>query len=198
MEQIERKIKSLMPNFVIPMAGRGQRFIDAGYKVPKYMIKVHGKTLLEWSLESLPLDMGKKVIFICLKEHDQKFSVSQFIEKTIKTKFPRIEYEIILLDKVTRGQAETVLSAKKYINNSDCLVIYNIDTYFESSRLRQKLLTLDDQGIDGLLGVFTDTDPKWSFIELDSSGFVKRVIEKNQYQILHQAVYTHSQKAPIL
>ena len=38
---------------VITMAGLGSRFRKAGYNVPKYMIEVHGKTLFEWSMESL-------------------------------------------------------------------------------------------------------------------------------------------------
>jgi len=45
---------------------------------------------------------------------------------------------ILFIDKITRGQLETVLRAKEYINNKHHLVIYNIDTYFKSSRLRQK------------------------------------------------------------
>ena len=38
---------------VITMAGLGSRFRKAGYNVPKYMIEAHGKTLFEWSMESL-------------------------------------------------------------------------------------------------------------------------------------------------
>ena len=38
---------------VITMAGLGSRFKKAGYTVPKYMIEAHGKTLFEWSMESL-------------------------------------------------------------------------------------------------------------------------------------------------
>ncbi len=38
---------------VITMAGSGTRFKNAGYSMPKYQITVHGKTLFEWSMESL-------------------------------------------------------------------------------------------------------------------------------------------------
>ena len=40
-------------NIVITMAGSGSRFKKAGYAQPKYMIKVKGRTLFEWSMESL-------------------------------------------------------------------------------------------------------------------------------------------------
>ena len=38
---------------IITMAGLGTRFRKAGYQVPKYMIEAKGKTLFEWSLDSL-------------------------------------------------------------------------------------------------------------------------------------------------
>jgi len=57
--QLKEDVDLLKPIFVIPMAGKGQRFIDAGYNIPKYMIKVNGKELFDWALESLPLDIAK-------------------------------------------------------------------------------------------------------------------------------------------
>lgn len=44
-------------NFIIPMAGKGERFKNAGFELPKMLIEAHGKTLLEWSVDSLPLDL---------------------------------------------------------------------------------------------------------------------------------------------
>jgi len=179
-QQLRRDIKSVMPNFIIPMAGKGKRFLDAGYKIPKYMIKACSLTLLEWSLKSLPLDLANKLIFICLREHEKKYNVSQFINEIIETQYPFLKnkYLIIFLNKITRGQAETVLKAKKYINSSIPLIVYNTDTYFYSSRLRQKIISMKNKKIDGMLGVFHDNDPKWSFIKLNNKGFVQRTAEK--------------------
>ena len=38
---------------IITMAGKGSRFREAGYDCPKFMIEAKGKTLFEWSLDSL-------------------------------------------------------------------------------------------------------------------------------------------------
>ena len=38
---------------IITMAGLGSRFKKAGYDCPKYMIEAKGKTLFEWSMDSL-------------------------------------------------------------------------------------------------------------------------------------------------
>lgn len=42
----------MKPILLIPMAGKGQRFIDEGYETPKPLIEVGGKTILEWSFDS--------------------------------------------------------------------------------------------------------------------------------------------------
>ena len=176
-KQLEEKMKEIKPIFVIPMAGKGQRFKDQGVNDPKFLIETKGRTLFEWSLESLPLDAASKIIFICLLEHEKKYNIKNFIKKNIEKKFPGLNHEIIFLDKTTRGQVETVLHAKEYINNDSTLVIYNIDTYFLSTRLKSKLLTIKNTNIDGLLGAINSNDSKLSFIELDSE-FVKRTKEK--------------------
>ena len=176
-KQLEKKMKEIKPIFVIPMAGKGQRFKDEGILEPKFLIETKGRTLFEWSLEGLPLDIASKIIFICLDKHEKKYDVKNFIKKNMEKKFPSLSYEIILLDKTTDGQVETVLYAKEHINNDSTLVIYNIDTYFLSSRLKSKLLTIKNTAIDGLLGAFNSNDSKLSFIELDSE-FVKRTKEK--------------------
>ena len=168
----------IKPIFVIPMAGKGQRFKDEGVLEPKFLVETKGQTLFEWSLESLPLDIARKIIFICLREHEEKYNVRNFIKKIMGKKFSRLNYEIIFLNKTTKGQVETVLHAKKHIDNNITLVIYNIDTYFLSTQLRSKLLKIKNINNDGLLGAFNSNDNKLSFIELDSNGFVKRTKEK--------------------
>jgi len=59
------------------MAGHGARFTKAGYKLPKMLLRAHNKTLLEWSLSSLPLHLANRVVFIGLKEHEDNFSLQK-------------------------------------------------------------------------------------------------------------------------
>jgi len=162
--------------FVIPMAGKGSRFKKEGFKLPKYMIEVHGKTLFEYSLESLPLEIADQIIFICLEEHE-KFNVSNFIKE--KTNHKNIN--IIKLKEVTRGQAETVFKCSDLVTENDEILIYNIDTAFNSAKLLQ---TLSDNSIkkDGILGAFIDKSPdeKWSFASLDKNGDVRKTTEKDK------------------
>jgi dTDP-glucose pyrophosphorylase len=158
-------------NVVIPMAGFGSRFAKAGYTVPKYLIEVNNKTLLQYSLSSLPLDICSNLIFICLKDHNINNKLRVVIEKILGHN----KFIIVEIDNVTNGQAETVLKAASYFTNSD-LLIYNIDTYFKSNTLKKLLLSPAKQ--DGILGAFIDNSNKWSFAKLGENNCVIETAEK--------------------
>lgn len=160
-------------NFVIPMAGKGQRFVDAGFETPKMLIEVNGKTLLEWSLDSLPMDLCTRLIFILLKEHADNFE----LDKIIHQKYSKFNPQFVYLNKVTRGQAETVLISKHLWNLDEELLIYNIDTAFHSPSLPQ---TLRNHKSDGVLGAFMDESDsnKYSYAKLAADGAVIEVVEK--------------------
>jgi dTDP-glucose pyrophosphorylase len=161
---------------IIPMAGRGSRFAKEGYTLPKYMIRVKGKTLFEYSMMSLPLNIADKLIFICLEEHD-KFEVDKFIRCNINHK----NIEIIKINKVTKGQAETVFLARHLVDYNDEILIYNIDTAFYSKKLSD-ILQQKSNAKDGVLGAFISKskDDKWSFASLDENGIVAKTTEKEK------------------
>ena len=175
-EKLSKKLESKQPTIIIPMAGKGKRFKENRVLEPKYMINVKGKTLFEWSIESLPINISKKLIFVCLEEHEKKYNVSKFIENKIKSK----DHHIVWIKQTTRGQVETVLKAKELVDPDDTLIIYNIDTYFVSTRLKSKILTVKNREIDGLLGCFASNDANLSYVECDKNELVKRVKEKEQ------------------
>lgn len=109
---------------IITMAGLGSRFRKVGYNVPKFMIEAKEKTLFEWSMQSLEdFKEDSKFIFIVRKEDN----IDNFIEEQCK-KINIDNYEIINLDRLTSGQAETAKIAVDRCNDDDEIMIYNIDT----------------------------------------------------------------------
>jgi len=158
--------------FVIPMAGHGRRFTAAGYTVPKYLLEAHGKTLLEWSVNSLPLELASLTIFVILREHEKAFRMEAKIRGLYKHQTP---LAFIFLDEVTRGQAETIMFASSKIKPHLPLVIFNIDTMFSSATIKENLLRTD---IDGVLGCFPSIEPRFSFASTDPNGRVICVKEK--------------------
>lgn len=161
-----------MMTVVITMAGLGSRFQKAGYKVPKYMIEAHGKTLFEWSMESLEgfWNAGNTYIFIVRKE-DQAAS---FIKNTCK-KLNITNIELIEIDYLTDGQATTAMLAKDYWKKDSELLIYNIDTYVEAGEMKSSQV----KG-EGFIPCFCAPGEHWSFVKLDESGKAVEVREKSR------------------
>jgi dTDP-glucose pyrophosphorylase len=107
-------------NLIIPMAGKGQRFIDAGYGKPKFLLEINGKTTIEWVVKSMNVP-GAQLIFIIRQDHDKDYNLQGFL----KTKFP--DCNIVVIDHVTEGALCTVLLAEKLINNDTEAIIKDCD-----------------------------------------------------------------------
>lgn len=161
-------------NIVIPMAGRGNRFLERGTTIPKPLIPVRGRPMYSWAMDSLPLDKAGRVIFVCLEEHLRERELSADIE----ARYGRWNPMVIPLSQVTEGQACTVLCASAWINNDDPLLIYNADTFLISD-IGARLALLDDD-VDGLLSVFRARGDHWSFARVDSTGRVVETAEKRR------------------
>ncbi|HET7537865.1 MAG TPA: hypothetical protein VFJ90_15505, partial [Candidatus Didemnitutus sp.] len=100
---------------LIPMAGAGQRFVDAGYRMPKPLIDVGGQPMIVHAARSLPEpDLW---IFVCRSEH-----VAQArIDRTLQNLFQPAQ--IITVDRLTEGQACTCLLARDELRPDDILNI---------------------------------------------------------------------------
>jgi dTDP-glucose pyrophosphorylase len=155
------------------MAGAGSRFAKAGYLLPKWRIMVRGKTMLEWSIDSLPLDIGKKIIFIAQREEAIQYDLSGLVRERYAHQIDSIC--IHLIDHVTKGQAETTLFSRDYLDDDEPIAIFNIDTRFTSYTLRKSLL---NPNIDGYLGAFTANESRFSYAKTDAEGFVIETAEK--------------------
>ena len=160
-------------NFVITLAGAGKRFTDEGYAIPKPLIHARGKTLLEWSVDSLPLHLCSNLIFVLLQEHENKYRITDLIRHRYGN---GRKIHFVILPRVSGGQAESVWLAKQKILKREPLLIFNTDTHFASTTLEYALKRND---IDGVLGAFVGTSPRFSFARTDAIGWVTEVTEKN-------------------
>ena len=86
---------------IIPMAGRGTRFLEVGYTMPKPLIEVNGIPMIQLIVENL--NISGKYIFVCRNEHYQNYGLKKLLEDISP------QCEIILTDNVTEGAAATVL-----------------------------------------------------------------------------------------
>lgn len=155
---------------IITMAGLGSRFRKVGYNCPKYMIEAKGKTLFEWSMDSL---IGynrhvSKYVFVVRK----KDNTEDFIKDKMK-KYGIDDVEVIGIDYLTDGQATTCMLAIPYCAPDKAIMVYNIDTYVEPNEMKYE----DIQG-DGHIPCFHAEGDHWSFAKLDDRGNVTEVREK--------------------
>lgn len=158
-----------MLNIVIPMAGRGSRFANAGYTMPKPLIDVHGKYMIEVVTNNVRPKCEHRFIYLCLQEHLDKYALTDKLQAFSPGCI------IVPVTEVTQGAACTVLLAEKHIDNDDALMIANSDQYIDYD-INKYLKMMED--VDGLIMTMTANDPKWSFVRLDDHNYVIEVREK--------------------
>lgn len=160
-----------MLNIVIPMAGAGSRFSNAGYKDPKPFIKVHDMPMIELVIKNLSPTFEHRFIFICQTMHVQKYEFDK------KLKSLSANCDIVMTNGLTEGAACSVLLAKNLINNNDELMIANSDQFIDID-INTYLKYQSDKCLDGLIMTMWADDPKWSFAEVDQNNLVTKVVEK--------------------
>jgi len=158
-------------NVLIPMAGAGSRFREAGYSFPKPLIDVRGKAMIQQVVDNI--NIKARYIFIVSKEDSERFNLSMMLPLIV----PGCEVNIVESEALTEGAACTALLASEIIDNDKPLLIANSDQYVEwnSSDFMYSMMA---DSIDGGIAVFQSTHPKWSFAKLGPQGYIEEVAEK--------------------
>lgn len=174
-------------NIVIPCAGSGSRFSEAGYTRPKPFIETstYGDIpMIARVLESLKdLEFfNAKLILIMQKDHlDNGFcsNMREWLDGVIRC-YWKGYYKIIEINGPTSGAVSTTLLASKYLMNDEELIITNSDQYLHSFDIISFINYC--RNYDGCLLTFpNENDNKWSYCEVkeyNNERLVDRVVEK--------------------
>ncbi|MBS1722812.1 MAG: glycosyltransferase family 2 protein [Armatimonadetes bacterium] len=153
-------------NIVIPSAGAGRRFAEAGFAKPKPFIEIDGVPMIQ------------KVVDNIAEPHDKVFILMRtdhlaYVKGTDLTKRDNVCF--VMVDELTEGAACTVLRARGFIANSTPLLIANSDQIVQYDRQawRESL-----HEAAGAIMTFHSDEPKWSYAQTDENGKVIRVAEK--------------------
>lgn len=160
-----------MLNIVVPMAGAGSRFANAGYKDPKPLIPVNGIPMIKLVINNLRPAESHRFIFICQQAHIESYGLTEKLSAWAPG------CAIIGLNGITEGAACTVLAARELIDNASPLMIANSDQYVDVA-IDDYLKDMEDRKLDGLIMTMTANDPKWSFVGMNDAGLVTTVVEK--------------------
>lgn len=155
---------------VVPMAGEGKRFREAGYKKSKPLIDINGEPMIMHVLRTLP-PTDSTILITRMSSKELENADWKAVEDL------RPNTYICNLTTLTDGAVRSVLAANDVVDldtdeeliiaNSDQLIEYNAPA-FENLRL---------QGYDGIIFTFTANHPKWSYVR-EENGLVKEVAEK--------------------
>jgi HAD superfamily hydrolase (TIGR01509 family) len=157
-------------NVLIPMAGAGSRFEQAGYTFPKPLIDVRNKPMIQVVVENLNIDAN--FIYIVQKSHRKKYNLDTLLNLITP------DCKIIEVDGLTEGAACTALLAKEYIDNNLPLFFANSDQFVEWDS-NEFMYKMQEINADGGIVTFKAIHPKWSFAKVNENGLVTEVAEKN-------------------
>ena len=159
-------------NIVVPMAGRGSRFQEAGYSEPKPLIPIRGMPMIKLVINNLTPQRPHRFIFICQRDHVDQYGLIELLDRLAPG------CAVVQLDGITDGAARTVLLARDHFDNDDALMIANSDQYVDYDIDRYLDVMETRPELDGLVMTMWADDPKWSYVELNGEGLAKRVVEK--------------------
>ena len=155
---------------LIPMAGAGSRFEQAGYTFPKPLIDVKGKPMIQVVTDNL--NIKANFVYVVQKAHRKKYNLDTLLNLITPN------CKIVEVEGVTEGAACTALLAKEYIDNDKPLFFANSDQFVEWDS-NEFLYKMNETEADGGIVTFKATHPKWSFAKVNQEGLVTEVAEKN-------------------
>jgi HAD superfamily hydrolase (TIGR01509 family) len=157
-------------NVLIPMAGAGSRFEQAGYTFPKPLIEVKNKPMIQVVVDNL--NIKANYIYIVQKKHREKYNLDTLLNLITPN------CKIVEVDGLTEGAACTALLAKEFIDNDAPLFFANSDQFVEWDS-NEFMYKMNETNADGGIVTFEATHPKWSFAKINDKGLVTEVAEKN-------------------
>jgi glucose-1-phosphate thymidylyltransferase len=148
---------------IIPLAGKGTRLRPHTHLVPKPLLKVAGRPVMDWVMDRLEgLDITE-LIFITghLKEQVESFARSRY---RIPSRF--------IEQKVQDGTAGAVNLARPHVKGP-VLVIF-VDTVFEAD-----LTLINRTDADGIIWAKEVEDyQRFGVVVTDAKGYMTRIVEK--------------------
>ena len=158
-----------MINIVVLMAGRGSRFSEAGYTVPKPLIKVNGKTILQWTTESCPYikhggkgqDSTVNLCFAVLAEHMDN-GLGEYLQSVYGNNITIIPFESI-----TRGNLDTArIACQKIASGNDPVMFLDSDNKYNHNGMDAFVSSLSNDLTTMAICCFDDPNKslpnKWS------------------------------------
>jgi dTDP-glucose pyrophosphorylase len=166
-----------MKTNIVLMAGKGQRFADAGYTVSKPLIPVLGKPMIFRAVQSMP--PADQWVFVIRQDHADDPALMEALRSTAQK-------VAILVDPNPVGQLNSCLVAKEYYDNDGSMFVGACD-FGMTYDVRKYEALVGPASVDRpdvVAWSFTGqpnlaSNPKaWGWLKQDADGWVSGVSVK--------------------
>lgn len=142
-----------MLNIVLPIAGRGSRFVEADHGLSEPLIPLHGMPMFEAVVRNVRPSMAHRIIVVAERAHLDCQGMREAIERAAPGAV------VVAVDPVTDGAACTVLLARDHIDTDAPLMVANSEQWVDVA-IDDYLATMPRLSADGLIMTMTTHDPK--------------------------------------
>ena len=104
---------------IISMSGLSSRFSSAGYTIPKFMIDIDGKKVIEHIIDLYPKDSD--FLFIINDKHAEDTDIINLLENGVDKK------NIVVIPRHKKGPVFSIQNFEDYINDEEQVVINYCD-----------------------------------------------------------------------
>ena len=164
---------------VIPMSGLGTRFIESGYDIPKPLIPISGKPMIQHVIEMFP--EIEDVLFIVNDKHINNPELD--LESQLLQISPNCKISVVKSHKL--GPAWAISQARDAIDLNASVVVNYCDfaCMWDFTAFKEML----ESGIDGLIATYSGFHPhmlannQYSYLKLDKDGFLLEIQEKSPF-----------------
>ncbi len=163
-------------NLILTMAGRYTRFINEGYRIPKYLLPWGDRSILSEII--LELTKGGEFENIYLVANKRDVVYMPHVRRILKSL--DISEDNLFLISDTSGQTETAYQGIQSIQNTfgdiaGPIVFHNIDTILYNRSFKDLPRLLDES--DGFVDIFESSNHNYSYV-LTKDGIVDTIAEK--------------------
>ena len=160
---------------VLPVAGNGVRLRPYTENLPKCLLPVAGKTIIDWIVDDALFLKPSETIFITGYK-------APVVDEFLKQK-PKWGAVRTVVQSNPQGLGEAVSLALPYVNDDEPLLIILGDTLFEAD------LSILSKASENILYTFKVDDPKrFGVAVTDANGAIQRLVEKPQEFVSDEAI----------
>ena len=160
---------------VLPVAGNGIRLRPYTENLPKCLLPVAGKTIIDWIVDDALFLKPSETIFITGYKAPV---VDEFLKQ--KSEWGAVR---TVVQSNPQGLGEAISLALPYINDDEPLLIILGDTLFEAD------LSILSKASENILYTFKVEDPKrFGVAVTDANGRIERLVEKPQEFVSDEAI----------